>query len=168
MRDIHFTDVQQASAEVFQTGTHLILLYANKKPPHLALLSNGRYFSVSVKGVQIENASLIQQLIDKKKIPTLFIELELEMNESILNSIFDKSTLNQATCIRPIRETLSHQSGKEEYLRAGTIFELYEILENQSAIGMIRQKYLLTDGEVEFTLPFYTREEVEAYIRGLK
>ena len=63
--------------EFFSEGTYIILMYANRIPPHLSFLYEGLAYSLSVKGRKVgAKFEDIQRVINTKKIECLFFKLK--------------------------------------------------------------------------------------------
>ena len=107
-------NIQPASDLVLQHGTYILISEAAKKPPHLSLLVEGKIFSLSVKGPQLEFPLEKQlKLIKIKKINALFIKLDTSIyiignqlfKEAENNTLkFSKIEIGIATCLSPIKD----------------------------------------------------------------
>lgn len=92
----------------FEKGFYLWIWHANKIPPHIGCSINGKYFSLKVKGKDngIDSFKAFQ-LIQKKSIPALFIELNQSIIPSYLQEVYDRyqhAEPNIATCLTPISQ----------------------------------------------------------------
>lgn len=55
----------------------LVILHANRIPPHIGLLINGNYNSLTIKGHELNvNIEALLKTISQKKIESVFIELK--------------------------------------------------------------------------------------------
>ena len=62
----------------------IVILNVNKKPPHLGFFCSRKYFSLTANEVQLDqDLDVLLELIDRKKIPSLFVSLnqQVELNE---------------------------------------------------------------------------------------
>jgi len=97
--------------EIKPDKLYLIIFHADKKPPHLGLIFNKLYFSLTVKGSEIEipiDEKL--EIINKRKIPCLFLEIKTANKSGFLlkelNEIFNSypPLTNKTSCLEPIAE----------------------------------------------------------------
>jgi hypothetical protein len=97
--------------EIKPEKLYLIIFHADKKPPHLGLIWNKLYFSLTIKGSEIEipfDEKL--ELINKRSIPCLFLEIKTADNSSFLlkelKEIFSSypPLTNKTSCLEPIGE----------------------------------------------------------------
>ena len=66
-----------ASSEKLSQNSWLVVLHASRKPPHIGMLINGTYHSLTIKGHET-NVSLpvLLKTIQQKKIETVFVKLK--------------------------------------------------------------------------------------------
>jgi hypothetical protein len=88
---------------------YLIIIHADKIPPHLGIIYNSLYFSLTAKGKEMGipiNEKLA--IINKRKIPCLFLDLKTkEISKDLLfelKDVFNTSAplTNKTTCLAPI------------------------------------------------------------------
>lgn len=109
MYSFEFSDIQPLSVTTrFEDGFFLWIWHANKIPPHIGCSINGKYFSLKVKGKDngIDSFKAFQ-LIQKKSVPTLFVELNQSINASYVQEVFDgyqHAEPQIATCLTPISQ----------------------------------------------------------------
>lgn len=119
---------------------YLMVLNVMKVPPHIALVYQGRYYDLTIKGA---NAGMdfkhILTKINRKKIPTLIFETTVGNSFSanaILQNAFlnaDKIDAGNVTCLSPVKEFYGKMlSACSE---AKTIFELVEFLRKRQSVG---------------------------------
>src|SRR5438105_3167223 len=72
------SNIQKAEDAILLSDVYLILLYANRIPPHLAVSVNGKLFTLTTKGATVDGelASLLR-LIKKNAIETIFVRLNV-------------------------------------------------------------------------------------------
>lgn len=136
------------------------VLNATKTPPHIGLSIENKYFSLKANGkdesIDIKN---IIDLVDRKQIPTLFIELDLHLS---LNEVeksyqkFNKAGENQSTCLSPISQLVDASSARQ----------LSELL--QQIDGKITRVAGLNLPQDYQALPSYSIETIHQHIEDLK
>jgi len=164
MSKVVLDQVQEMSAERLKQGTYILLLHANKIPPHLGLIANGKYFSLTANESQVAlEGESIWRMIQSKNIPSLFIEVDSESSEEILTDVFsqfEKAVPGKISCLQPLKTYFSslHQINVDE---VNYVFDLVEQLESYDLIlGSYYQNLSeeLKDGS--FTMITYTMEEI--------
>lgn len=107
----NFENLKTASNDLNQNGLILWVWHADKIPPHLGLSFNGFYFSLKVSGLDYGvPMNLIFRTIERKKIPTVAIEFELEVSLTDIETIFSRyeyASSNESTCLEPIKNVFS-------------------------------------------------------------
>ena len=108
---IHIT--KEYTADKIKKGVYLILLNANQVPPHIGLLIDNTYHSLTIKGQELNiNGNVLLKNISLRKISTVFIKLKKHpvfstnfMNETFMEQVklFDKVNDDTNTCMSPIR-----------------------------------------------------------------
>ena len=53
MSDLKFENLQPFVDSQFSSGTYVLLINADKTPPHIAVLDKGIYYSLGVNGLRI-------------------------------------------------------------------------------------------------------------------
>ncbi len=153
--------------------TWLVIMHASRKPPHIGLLINGNYNSLTIKGHELNiNKDVLIKTIHLKKIETLFIKLvkhpvfssdfQLEIAQDYIKQFMH---VNQdSSCLKPVKlflqEFYALSFNKDELL-----FELLERLKQNQYIkttyGLQVQAKLIGN---EFVLPLYTNLELKTVI----
>jgi hypothetical protein len=153
--------------------TWLVIMHASRKPPHIGLLINGNYNSLTIKGHELNiDKDVLIKTIHVKKIETLFVKLikhpvfssdfQLEIGQDYIKQF---THVNQnSSCLKPVKLFLQEfyaLSFNEDEL----LFEIVERLkQNQyinSTYGLHIQAKLIGN---EFVLPLYTNQELKAVI----
>ncbi len=108
---IHIT--KEYKPDELKKGVYLVLLNANHLPPHIGLMIDHIYHSLTIKGQELNiNGSVLIKNISLRKICAVFIKLKKHpvfssnfMNESFMEQVklFDKVDDNTNTCMSPIR-----------------------------------------------------------------
>ncbi len=108
------TNILPAKEELLSNDIFLVVLYAARIPPHLAVSVNGKLFTLSVKGASVDgNLSSLLRLIHKQRIETVFIKLSVpalftidDLKEEIkkYTLAYPRVDIGLATCLAPIRD----------------------------------------------------------------
>jgi len=149
-----------------QRGVFLTILHATRTPPHIGLVIDKQYHSLTIKGAELNvaTASLVRT-IHQRKIPTVFIQLQPHATYSaaylkehfILNiQEFPKVDVNIATCLSPIKRFL-----EETYLLSlQQINYLYELIPFLDEAQLILSTSAINIDESTFKLPIYNLSEL--------
>jgi hypothetical protein len=150
-------------------GVFIIVLHAKRIPPHIGMVVNNSYHSLSIKGqeLSVELAALHRNII-YRKIPSLFLKLSLEViDPEYLQDLFqskikqfDKVNANGVTCLSPIKLFLNDliplpMEGVE------FIYELLPLLHANNYIEFISAINVENN---QFQLPIYSNEELNNQI----
>ena len=159
------------SSDRISKGIWIALLHVNRIPPHVGLIINGSYFSLTIKGRENGiNLTALEKMIAHKKIECAFVQVsshpvfshdflkdsfELQLNK------FDKVEENKATCLSPVKQFFNEfyfTKLKESDLLHDTMIELgaQDYIES-----FCTSEYLKTD---ELSIPHYTLEELNERI----
>lgn len=156
--------------------TWLVILHASRTPPHIGVMIDGNYNSLTIKGHELNvNAEVLLKTIRQKKIETLFIHLKKhpvfsqEFQKEICQHFikqFNQVKTNEATCLAPVKLFL-----QEFYalclVEKELLFELTERLKQNNYIsGTVGLN--INDDQLEqdqFSLPMYTNEELQKVIQ---
>ncbi len=175
MAEFKTTGVEEGETRPPDQGLWLLLLYADRIPPHLGLLYRERYYSLSTEGRSVGSDSTeLFRLIGMKQIPTLFIELfpeeEKDLEPGLHRAFASRRDLEgaSATCLDPIRDFLADEQ-RIPVEEAGLVHELLPILMDHGVVGKKLQVHLTHRlQENTFTMECYTRADVESRIRQLQ
>ncbi len=152
-------------------GLFITILHAYRIPPHIGLIIDGNYYSLTIKGREL-NVSTDTYLrnIKQKNIPTLFFQLKKHpifstdylKEHFILNiSKFDKVAVNKATCLSPIKLFF-----EETYaIDISDINFIYELIPHLESLELIENIYSKNIEEKEFELPSYSLDEINEEIK---
>jgi len=171
---IYITDIFHE--EFLKKNVWLVILHAQRIPPHIGIMIDGNYNSLTIKGheLNIQN-EVISKIIQKKKIETLFIQLKIHpvFSNEYLREVFQlqiqqfkQVKSEEATCLNPIKLFLEEFYGlilnKSELL-----FELVERLIQNQYISKIATLNLdnIEIGE-PFTLPRYSSDQLQEVIKS--
>jgi len=152
----------------------IVILHASRIPPHVGILIDGNYNSLTIKGHELNvRLEVLLKTIQQKKLEALFIQLEkhpvfstqyqLEIFQHHLKQFTQVN--DEATCLSPVKLYL-----QEFYViplqESELLFELVERLkQNQyihKTIGLNIDSKL--KGE-EFELPIYSSKQLRTVIQ---
>ncbi|UKN01848.1 hypothetical protein K6119_19175 [Paracrocinitomix mangrovi] len=148
----------------FTSGTYLVLVNP-ENIPHLVLLHQGKYYSLTYEGVEVgkDFGPYFEKLkrLNKK---ILFVTIDgLKKDPENVFSKYLFASKEEASCLSPIKELLLEDSN------ANLIFELMPELYAQKMIGdtfQIGMHDLIEDGQ--FNMSKYSKTDVDNYIQSLR
>ena len=73
---LHIESIQLFEEEQYRLGSYLLVINADKTPPHLALLVSGTFFSLSVDAVKQEDIKVFKTYLAVKKSLVLALKLD--------------------------------------------------------------------------------------------
>jgi hypothetical protein len=159
--------------EKFRPDTlYLIIFHADKKPPHIGLVWNLRYFSLTTKGFEVDLPVEEKLLIvEKRKIPCLIIELKATVHDSnnatnLLKIFKSYGPLKpNDTCIAPITEYL--ESIYKVKLTGVLLHGLISELQKHALIERNYALHLLFSKTNTYELPQYDKSQITMRINRL-
>lgn len=166
----NFTD------DVLNKGLFICLLHVKRIPPHIGLIIDGKYHSLTIKGCEPDVAvSTLLKAVQQKKIESVFLKLTPHPVFSIdhLNSMFlevlkkyPQIRSNEVTCLSPIKDLLNEFyaiNSKEKDM-------IYDLLKRLEANNFILQAYSLNLSleNDELSIPVYTQEELAKKINDIR
>ncbi|MEW6467383.1 MAG: hypothetical protein AB1458_00575 [Bacteroidota bacterium] len=171
------TNLLPADESVLKNDVFLILLYANRVPPHLAVSVNGKLFTLTVKGATVDGElGGLLKLVRRNRIETVFIRLSvppLFTLEQLRGEIkkytlaYPRVDVGIATCLTPIKD-FCHSVYETETGKINFVFELLPRLMEQHVTGacyhMNMESYIRQDA---FALRTYTMNEIYEGIRAV-
>lgn len=151
----------------------MVVLHANRVPPHVGILINSNYNSLTIKGHEL-NVTLetLLKLISQKKIESVFIKLkkhpvfssehQIEILKETIKT-FEPVKQHGATCLSPIKlffeEFYALQNIEEELY-----FDFMKRLNENAYLEFCGSfNFDLHNGFLE--LPFYTTEQLHETIK---
>ncbi len=160
--------------ELLMKDAWLVILHASRTPPHIGILINGNYNSLTIKGHELNvEIKVLLKTIQQKKIESIFIKLQkhpvfsLDYQKEICQYYiqqFSQVKANEASCLSPIKlfiqEFYAIKENKQELL-----FEFIERLKQNQYISFVQG--LNIDEKLElgnFSLPVYTNEQLQDVI----
>lgn len=154
--------------------TWLVILHASRIPPHVGILIDGNYNSLTIKGRELNvNLEVLLKMIHQKKIEALFIQLvkhpvfsseyQKDVCQHYLNQ-FTQVKANQSSCLSPVKLFLQEFYALQ-LLDKELLYELAERLkQNQFIASVIGINIIDKLENQEFSLPIYTNEELQKVI----
>lgn len=151
----------------------LVVLHANRIPPHVGLLINGNYNSITIKGHELNvNIEALLKTVSQKKIETVFIKIikhpvfslnhQLEMFQEMIKK-FENVRQFESTCLTPIKlffQEFYLVSNIEEELLYDFMKRLNDNFYLEKAYSV---NYTLETNSLE--LPYYTTEQLNEKIK---
>jgi len=172
MSDVVISNLKKASEGQYLNGLYLLIIHADKVPPHLGMLSEGKYYSILTSGrIIAEDSKSLLRIIGMKKIPTLFLQIKTSNDSSpFLTSIFeryDKVDEQQTTCLMPIKHFFDERFNLD-IEKVSYVFDLVPKLQENELIG--QAFHLNLDGFIEngsYKLRTYTMKDIQKRIEDL-
>lgn len=148
-----------------EEGSYLLLIEP-EQIPHLVFLQDGRYYSLTYKGVELGFSfpSYLEKLIRMKK-QMIFLEVErADQSPFRVFSDYVAAGDNEQTCFFPIKKLLLPDSKSELIFQL--IPELYAhgLIKNALHFGLSES----LDDNGDFELSEYSKEDVLLHIANLK
>lgn len=150
-----------------ENKTFILIQHADRIPPHISLIHENRYFSVSVNGVKAnEETDSVFKNISIKKIKCLLLEItSIKYTTDAVAEIFlQYGSLNKPdkSCLIPITEVLNHSYGlihESEF-----VYQLMDELKKNNHLMAVFG--LNTEGN-NFKFPIYNRKDIAFCISEL-
>lgn len=161
------------SIDILYSELWLVLTGIHEIPPHIALISDGKYYAVSVRKVDCGTPlSRFVNTLERKHIPTLFVKIDAgstSIDEAQLQSIFShlqplKNTGD--TCLAPIRNFFATYFSPG-YAHIKYVFELLAIAQKQKLIKKCSAIFTNGNNLNRITLQKYTMEQIKDKIHSL-
>jgi hypothetical protein len=155
-------------------NTWLVLLHANRIPPHVGLLIGGAYNSLTIKGHELDvSVEVLLKTIIQKKINAIFIKVvnhpvfsadyQLQTFKEMIKN-YDKVKPFEATCLSPIKEFFQYFYALAADDRE-LLFSFLERLNQNSYLELaMSQNFTLNKHVIE--IPFYTAEQLHEKIKS--
>lgn len=172
--------MQLLSPEEIQHGLFLVMAGIDTIPPHIALINDGLYYSVSAKKVEVGvPVANFLKAISRKNVPTLFVSIESPLQGryrgATLEGIFENyPTLGNGehSCLWPVRDFFA-ESFSNKYKKASLVFELLAMAQQDNmllgckALFAPSLPYLSMGGHSGLVLPKYSHEQIREKINSL-
>lgn len=164
----------QFNEEELFNGLFIVVLHAIRKPPHIGIIADKQYHSLTIKGHEINvPVEALVRNATQRKIPSLFIKIKKHpvfssnyLNEHFISNVkqFPIVDVSVATCLSPIKlffeEVYNTPMRKVNYL-----YELLPLLESEE---LIESSSSLFVDEKNYQMPIYTFSEINAGIENAK
>lgn len=168
---IAYEDCKETS--VLTKGAWLVILHASRIPPHVGLMIDGNYNSLTIKERELNVSSeALLKTISQKKIEALFLKVvkhpvfssdhQLNIFQEQLGQ-FTVVKQNEATCLSPLKlffEEFYAIKNNKEQLFYDFVDELFQNDYIVEAVGL----NIVNKTNNTFTLPHYTNEELQERI----
>ncbi|HXB11821.1 MAG TPA: hypothetical protein VNZ45_07540 [Bacteroidia bacterium] len=162
------------SPEELTSGLWLVMAGVDDIPPHIALLNDGSYYSISAKKVDIGTPlGNFLKAISRRSVPALFIKILESSPQPTLRSplplFFEKyPTLGNGdhSCLWPIRDFFA-KTFSEKYSKASLVFELLAMAEKDNSITECKSLFVESAVKGIVTLPKYTHEQIREKINSI-
>ncbi len=165
-----FSINKQFSEEDLLNGIYIAVIHASRIPPHIGIIADGKYNSLSIKGqdINVPAAALIKNS-RQRKIPSLFIKIKPHstfsaayLKEHFITNVqqFPRVDIGIATCLSPLKlffEEIYNVPMKD----INYLFELVPLLHSMGLIENISSLFI---DEKKYQLPVYTNAEINAGI----
>ncbi len=96
--------------EVFNLNTSIWVIHADKIPPHIGISTEGLFYSLKSGGKDERlPTSKLLNILDKKKITVLVVELKSNIQIESIELVFKKyqrTEHGKVTCLAPLKEIL--------------------------------------------------------------
>lgn len=152
----------------------LVLLHAKRTPPHVGLLINGIYNSLTIKGQELDVLlEALLKTISQRKIETVFIKLKQhpvfskDYQVDILREIIKKSgpvTQFENTCLSPVK-IFFREFYAIELLEDELLFDFITRLNNNKFLDHFTTCYFETADSL-LEIPFYSAGELNERIKN--
>ncbi len=165
---------KQFSENDLMKGLYIVVVHATRIPPHIGLIADEKFHSLSIKGQDI-NSSIVALIKNstQRKIPSLFIKIrphssfsETYLKEHFITNIqqFPKVDIGVATCLSPLKLFFN-----EVYnVAMNDINYLFELIPRLYSDGLIENISSLFVDEKKYQLPVYTEIEINAGITQVR
>lgn len=165
---------QEFNENELSNGIYIVAMHATRIPPHIGLIIDKQYHSLSIKGqdFNIPVKALIKN-IEQRKISTLFIKIKSHTTFSIsylkdhfiLNiQQFPRVDKDVATCLNPIKLFFN-----EVYnIDMDQVDFLFHLLPHLQEAELIEHTTTLFIDEKTYQLPVYTKEELDREIENAR
>lgn len=153
------------------TNSFILIQNTNQIPPHISLVVDGKYFSVSVSGVKTEiDFHSVLKNIQIKNIPCLILEItEIKFSSDAISEVFNhygRLDSPEKSCLFPIIDLLNRAYGL--ILESEFVFELIKELEQtQKIIGVYHLNMETKLESNSYLFPKYEREDIRFCIDKL-
>lgn len=167
MGDLHFDNLVALQPNELSTGVWLVIMRPDRTPPHLALIAEGRWFSITYKSAEIGLPIAARLgLLMKRKVAALFIALNIDSSVDAEPIFQANAELGPgATCLDPIKQVLAMQAAPD-CLAAESLHELIPLLRSKALTGITGG--LNMGSRESFRIQAYSRADILSAIEALQ
>ncbi|MBX7203252.1 MAG: hypothetical protein K1X77_09285 [Bacteroidia bacterium] len=166
-----FDSIAPMQFELIRHLTGLLLTHTDRVPPHIGFCQNGIYYSLSnIEQARPQNLQAVIRLIERKKIPSVFVQLDYpvfrpstEIIENILR--LAPPIIAGGSCLAPVKGIVEEFWGVQ--VRHPLIHGLLDCLKEASIIQKVwvtQFDNCLENGN-SYTIPFYNEQAVKEHLR---
>ncbi len=162
------------SEEQLLKGLYIVIIHATRKPPHIGIIIDKHYHSLTIKGHEINiPVEVLIRNTSQRKIPTLFVKIKKHpifsvgyLSELFISNVkqFPIVDTGLATCLSPVKlffdDVFNIPMNKVNYL-----YELLPLLESEELIESTSSLFV---DEKNYQLPIYTFSEINEGIENAK
>lgn len=160
--------------KLLQKGVWLMILHASRIPPHVGIMIDGFYSSLTIKGHELRvRTEVLLQTISRKKIGTLALQLVRQpvfSNDYLMEVLelyirqFPKVEADKATCLSPVKLFLQ-EFYAIPYQPKELLFEITERLKQNNYIDKVLGFNVREDlADCDYSLPLYSHERLQEVI----
>lgn len=164
------------STQDLRKGLFVVLLHVNRVPPHIGIVINGKYHSLTIKGNEPDiELEVLLKTIQQKKIESVFLKIKPHPVFSIqhLNDVFleilkkhPQITNHEVTCLSPLKEFFNEfyalNSDKNELIAT--------FIQKLESNNFIIEAFSLNleDNTKDLKLPVYSQDDLSKIITGIR
>ena len=172
MSKVILQNIQPVEELHLDEGTYILLLHANKVPPHLGLIVDAKYYSLTANEAQVElSVKPIWRMIQSKGIGTLFIQVNSVGSLDLLNEVFaqySQAIAGKVSCLQPLKTYFEkhHQLKVDD---VNFVFDLVNRLDQYDMLGATYHMNLEEElSKNSFELKEYTMDDIYARIQEIQ
>ncbi len=172
---------QSFYANAIKKGIYLVLLHANRVPPHIGIMIDNEYHSLTIKGQELNiSGNVVLKNIGLRKIPALFIKIKKHpvfsnqhLNESFIEQVkmFERVNSEGNTCLSPIRLFFEEFYAINK-VKVSLVFDLLDALkENEFISETCGMNLGETKGNIFYLQPYNEADlqvQIETELKKIK
>ncbi len=157
-------------------GLFICLLHAKRVPPHIGIIIDGQYHSLTIKGIEPNvSVTALLRTIQQQKIESAFLKITPHpvFSNDHMNSMFleilkkyPQIRSNEVTCLTPLKDFFN------EFYAINTSANdmIYDLLKRMAANNFILQAYSLNLSLENglLSIPVYTQDELSQKINDIR
>lgn len=174
MNNYLLEEVVELDATLVQDKTWLVVHKLHRTPYHIGLIYGTHYYALTVNGMETEaRAAVIEKLLDKTY-NNLLVEINVpaaKITREEVSKLFGGQELDHQqfrSCLFPVREFMTHITGKEHYDQAGNLFDLLDLLKKDQLSGQKMATRMTAPMESKIVLMRYDQETIRKHIKRLQ